>query len=719
MRSIMLSGLCLFVLSGFALGQNPVIDSLRTELSRSKPNEHRVDILRELIAKTYISGDEEGAFNYADQAIELGNKLGYDFGLADAWFKKGLMYQRSEDYLNAVECYKKDLEHRIPAKDFKGAISTINNIGTIQMYYIKDNRENPRTYYRQALDYAALYDTTLIPSILTNVAISFQTEGKYDSSQVIADQVLDIHLSKDDFNAAASTLNVLANIYKREGELEKAINYYNRAFNYYKEENYPTGQSVIKINLGRVYLQMKDYPKALSHYFEAREICDKHGLMRSKAFISRRLSKVYENIDDFAEALVYSKESLNAFKELQLTKEIAVSLTTVASHRIKLNQLDEAEIALEEAMDHAKDIENDFILTAIYRYLGDLAFKKKAFKDSYHFFELADELNGKQNYNEDLSLIALGKARIHFERSELSQALRSAKLSYQTAKKIKDVKILSQASDLLANINGQLGNHQDAYSYQKEFKLLSDSILNENAIKTVTRMNLERFYELEKQELEAEKEMESLAYQKEIERGKIIQYSLLAGGLAVMIILIILYRFYKLKQTANEQLKENNQHLKELREKEKELSAIAIEAKEKQVATMAMSAHEKNSLLKELEQKVSFIESRIEDGIKEEVKELGKTIKSSYSLDSSWDSFLHRFEDVHPRFFHTLKTANPSLTMEDLKLSAYLKIGMSNKEIANVTHLTPGSVKTKIHRLKKKLNLGPDDNIRDIIMTGT
>ena len=80
------------------------------------------------------------------------------------------------------------------------------------------------------------------------------------------------------------------------------------------------------------------------------------------------------------------------------------------------------------------------------------------------------------------------------------------------------------------------------------------------------------------------------------------------------------------------------------------------------------------------------------------------------------DSFLHKFENVHPQFFDSLKEDNPNLTINDLKLSAYLKIGMSNKEIANVTHLTLGSVKSSINRLKKKLKMGADDSIRDFVL---
>ena len=120
------------------------------------------------------------------------------------------------------------------------------------------------------------------------------------------------------------------------------------------------------------------------------------------------------------------------------------------------------------------------------------------------------------------------------------------------------------------------------------------------------------------------------------------------------------------------------------------------------------------SILNILNEKISNLSA--EDDLKSTVKDLRKMIGDSYSLDKSWDSFVHRFEDVHPGFFENLKKKSSSITINDLKLSAYIKIGMSNKEIANVTHLTLGSVKSKINRLKKKLELSTEENIREYLL---
>lgn len=161
-----------------------------------------------------------------------------------------------------------------------------------------------------------------------------------------------------------------------------------------------------------------------------------------------------------------------------------------------------------------------------------------------------------------------------------------------------------------------------------------------------------------------------------------------------------------------QQLRKEHQQLAE----EKQSFEDLIAQKERAMATMAMASHEKNTILKDLEQKISFIESRMQDDMKKSLRDMRKTIASICTLDESWDSFIHRFDNVHPQFFENLKRENPDLTIEDLKLSAYVKIGMSNKEIACVTHLTLGSVKSKVNRLKKKLNIGPEDSFREYIL---
>ncbi len=69
------------------------------------------------------------------------------------------------------------------------------------------------------------------------------------------------------------------------------------------------------------------------------------------------------------------------------------------------------------------------------------------------------------------------------------------------------------------------------------------------------------------------------------------------------------------------------------------------------------------------------------------------------------DDFRTYFEQVHPDFFNRLYDLHPNLTQNDLRLCAFLFLGMTTKEIASITYKEVRSVETSRLRLRKKLNL--------------
>jgi len=71
--------------------------------------------------------------------------------------------------------------------------------------------------------------------------------------------------------------------------------------------------------------------------------------------------------------------------------------------------------------------------------------------------------------------------------------------------------------------------------------------------------------------------------------------------------------------------------------------------------------------------------------------------------------------ELHQEFFKKLKQVYPSLSNNDLRLCAYLKIGMNSKEIADFMHIQPSSSYISRSRLRKKLGLNPDENLYDFL----
>jgi len=55
------------------------------------------------------------------------------------------------------------------------------------------------------------------------------------------------------------------------------------------------------------------------------------------------------------------------------------------------------------------------------------------------------------------------------------------------------------------------------------------------------------------------------------------------------------------------------------------------------------------------------------------------------------------------------------LTEENLKICAYIKMGMTSKQIAQLMNVVKGSVDKSLQRLKKKLQLSEDESLKSFI----
>ena len=68
-------------------------------------------------------------------------------------------------------------------------------------------------------------------------------------------------------------------------------------------------------------------------------------------------------------------------------------------------------------------------------------------------------------------------------------------------------------------------------------------------------------------------------------------------------------------------------------------------------------------------------------------------------------------DDLHQEYIHKLEEKFPNLSRNDLRMCAYIKIGMDTKEIANILNVKPSSAYISRSRLRKKLNLDVEEDL--------
>lgn len=156
-------------------------------------------------------------------------------------------------------------------------------------------------------------------------------------------------------------------------------------------------------------------------------------------------------------------------------------------------------------------------------------------------------------------------------------------------------------------------------------------------------------------------------------------------------------------------IQEQNKEIRSLMERE-------IGYKDRELLLETMHRLENSNFITHLGDRLIEIEKscRDEHTLKEFLK-LKKTIENHLRTENNWENFTVHFEKVHPRFFSGLLEQFPEITANEQRLCAYIKIGLNNKEIAQILGVTIGTTKTNLNRLKKKLTLDAEESLREFI----
>jgi len=144
----------------------------------------------------------------------------------------------------------------------------------------------------------------------------------------------------------------------------------------------------------------------------------------------------------------------------------------------------------------------------------------------------------------------------------------------------------ADALHLYSEWYAQQGSYKKAYEYQQQYKILSDSINSEDSREKISMMEVRFRIENKEQEITKLKAQEQLS-QLSIRQKKTLNYILISGAAALLIISLLAYRNYKHKQRLQQQ------RIAEL-ETEKKLTATeaVLKGEEQERSRLAKDLHD-------------------------------------------------------------------------------------------------------------------------------
>ncbi|RED97402.1 regulatory LuxR family protein [Marinoscillum furvescens DSM 4134] len=138
-----------------------------------------------------------------------------------------------------------------------------------------------------------------------------------------------------------------------------------------------------------------------------------------------------------------------------------------------------------------------------------------------------------------------------------------------------------------------------------------------------------------------------------------------------------------------------------------------IDHKNRELATTTMHLINKNEFMLTIRESIKDL---AKNGSKDVAKKLIRDIDRNMSEDEGWEQFTKHFDQVHGDFLSNIKKDHPTLTPQEIKLCAYLRMNMTSKEIANLLNISVRGVEISRYRLRKKLNLTRDTNLVDYML---
>lgn len=289
-------------------------------LQENLPDSAKLELLRNLSFNEMR--DLSLGLRYAEELIDLSEKLGNDLYLYRGYLQKGNKIRYQGNFDLALDAYFKSAEAARKA-DFKaGEGSTYGAIADI--YSFSNNPTNAMLYYHKAIStLREAKDSVALASVILNAGDEHLNMRNYDSALVYFEESELIFENVDYPTGKAFSLGNIGMVYANIGQSNFAENNINEAILILEElENYYPICTYL-ISMSDIYFSKGDEATSLNYALRSLRLAQTHGLKEQISDANLKLSELYENAGNVGESFRYFKahiayrDSINNLKSVQ------------------------------------------------------------------------------------------------------------------------------------------------------------------------------------------------------------------------------------------------------------------------------------------------------------------------------------------------------------------------------------------------------------------
>jgi tetratricopeptide (TPR) repeat protein len=502
--------------------------------------------------------------------------------------------------------------------------------------------------------------------------------------------------------------------------IDKSLAVSIQAYQFAEEHGLPDDLIHAELNLAKVYYLRSDLSKAMMYAENARRFAESKGMELELALSHDAIGVIYYDIGNQNKCSEHFYASLKIYEKLNLQDGTAATYCRIGTLYLDQKEFEKAADYYSRSIQIAREIRHDEGIASNLHNLAKVYYQQKDYAKALSTFEEALAINKKAGRKYLMASNYLSIAEVYTDQHHYNEAIYNIKMARPIFLSMGNKLRLAKCDLMLSKIYYEQGDYRKSdtmavsslrlglnHGY-KDMIVASAEFLTKSFLSRRDSVTAFRYFIIEKQykdslflaekqktlkKYELQEQMEKNDHELKIARQRRNLVILIISGCLLFSIIIILLILKQLRMKTRQAALEKSTYEKEL------------EFKNKELILNVMSLMKKNEFLTDISEKLIKLEQESSSPeSKNTIRKVAGELQKSQD-EEIWKEFSIRFKEVHGDFYNRLLASFPTLTPNELKLCAFLRLNMSSKDIGELTGQSVSTLETARYRLRQKLGI--------------
>jgi DNA-binding NarL/FixJ family response regulator len=149
---------------------------------------------------------------------------------------------------------------------------------------------------------------------------------------------------------------------------------------------------------------------------------------------------------------------------------------------------------------------------------------------------------------------------------------------------------------------------------------------------------------------------------------------------------------------------------------EKEQLSQEIGSKNNDLLARTAEMAQQNERLLDIKEMLEALKKSSDTQSSAQLRQISKVLHTTLNRNEEWNAFMLYFDASNQNFTRQLYKVFPNITKSELLIAIMVRLGIQTKDIAQMLNITVMGVNKSKYRLKKRLNLGEEQDLKLFLM---